>query len=375
MELRRWLFCLFLSLPVTQAISAPVPKEKCESLDYSRRLGPVREQVGTEWCWAMTAADLIGFQQGITPDKQVAVIDVALAGLNMNEQRLMLAGAATGSLPTYMLAREEAEGLTHNFQRKRGLRLVRRQGWSLVGTLAYNGRERVCLESELPSQPATPFRVDKKPRPLLPELPDPLRRSQRRTTDQEFIEMQLKQLGDNSADFSSLSSWQRLAQSCVNEGVPEFLAYSTILEELNQVILASVDKEAQSRCKRGPSVRPMKGEVADFQRGEKSLASEKTAEWLRDGAPIGISLPTEFLEPGWKDSRNIKKWHETVLAGMRWNEETGSCDFKLRNSYGTDCSEYRDELKPRCEGGNIWLTEAELNGTARFATRIQLTGR
>lgn len=374
MELSRWfLSCLLIFTVLNQASAEPVPRDRCQATDYSPRLGPVREQLGTEWCWAMTAADLIGFQQGITPGRQVAVVDVALAGLNMTPQRMKDSAAATGDFPTYIMARDEADEKVVSDLRKRGLQIAGRQGWSMTGALAYNGRERVCYESELASQPPMAFKPDARKRPFLPKVENEHGFSKRRSARQGgFIEELLKSMGDRSADLSTLSALERIRQTCVRDGVPEYQAFSTFLEEFNQVVLAEVEKEAMSKCQKGPPVKPMSGEVADFARGENSQASATAAKWLLDGSPFGIAMPTAFLEKGWDAKKSVKGWHETVLAGMRWNEETSSCDFKIRNSYGTDCSTYREELQARCEGGNLWVTEKELNQITRYSTRIKL---
>jgi|GEM_PF-5893261 len=377
MELRHGLlYCLFNAVSLSQAFAAPIAREQCESIDFGPRLGPVREQLGTEWCWAMTAADLIGFQQGITPARQVAVVDVALAGLNMTPQRIKDSGAATGSFSTYIMARDEADDQEVLAVRKRGLQLAGRQGWSMIGVLAYNGRERVCLESELPSQLPLAFKPEaRRQSSFFPVLSDPPFSGRRRSARQGgYLGEVLKGLGDRSADLSTLSTLERIRQTCVREGLPELLAFSTFLEEFNQVVLAQVENEAIGKCRVGPPVKTMAGEVADFKRGESSQASVTAAKWLRDGSPFGISLPTAFLEKGWDDKKPVKGWHEVVLSGMRWNEGTGRCDFKIRNSYGTDCSQYRDGLKERCEGGNLWLSENELNQITRYSTRIRLTG-
>jgi hypothetical protein len=49
--------------------------------------------------------------------------------------------------------------------------------------------------------------------------------------------------------------------------------------------------------------------------------------------------------------------HAALLAGRRWNSETNTCQFLIRNSYGTSCNKYLDEFKSDCDMGNIWVNE------------------
>ena len=366
MELIR--FTLFLLLLPLTAFGA-VAREQCSPVDHSRVLGPNRNQANSDWCWASAASDLIGFAQGLGPMSQVSLIDTALTGLTATEQRLREAGELS-DWDTYQAARSEAPHLSASERRKRGLRLLDRQGWSLTAVISYNRQPRVCLETEVTSRPATPFLPGRwAPAPLLPRG-DPGNRlpllPEKERAEIEFIERQLARFGDHSVDLRKVSYVQRLLFACENEQAPILQRHSTLFEEYNRVVLAQVAQGVRAKCRRGPAVKPMRAEVRDFQRGPESKAAELAAEWLGEG-PLSVSVPSAFF----RQKATGNKWHEAVLAGRRWNEATGACEFKLRDSYGESCERYREELRPRCESGNLWLTERELTENARFITRVR----
>lgn len=365
MELIRFALILFL-FPLIAC--GAVSREQCGEVDHSRLLGPNRNQANSDWCWASSAADLITFAQGIGPMNQASLIDTALTGLTATEQSLREAGELS-DWGTYQAARSEAPYLTASERRKRGLRLLDRQGWSLTAVISYNRQARVCLEHEVSSRPATPFLpgrwapapfVPRGPAPSLPPLPEKER------AELDFIERQLAGYGDSSFDLKNLSLTQRLLFACENELAPPLQRHSSLFEEYNQVVLRHVAEGVRAKCKRGPPVKRMRAEVRDFQRGPDSKSAELAAEWLGEG-PVSVSVPSELLAPG----KPRSKWHEAVIAGRRWNERTGACEFKLRDSYGESCGRFHRELQARCDRGNVWLTERELLDSARFVTRVR----
>lgn len=349
---------LFLLLPFLAA--AAVPKDSCQDVDYSPKLGLIRNQESSDWCWASSAADLVGFAQGLPANQQVSVVDMALTGMTTTEMTLLKAAETTGDWTTYLAARSEGPHITENEARKNGLRLHERQGWSLTAAIAYNQKPRVCLESDIPSAPPTPFRRGAANRPgaILSE------------DERSFIEEQLRSLGDGSQELSKVDKVQRILSTCVRPDAPVFQRYSDFFQEFNRAVLGFVAENAQKSCKHGPAVRPMTAEVADFNRGKDSPGAAKAAEWLSTG-PLAVSLPSQLLNPGWNPSARVSKWHETVISGRRWNEKSGGCEFKLRNSYGPGCGRYSETFRARCEGGYVWLTEAELRDNARFASRVR----
>lgn len=65
-----------------------------------------------------------------------------------------------------------------------------------------------------------------------------------------------------------------------------------------------------------------------------------------------------FYEPGSDYYKNAGS-HVSVLVGRRWNKQSKTCEFLLRNSWGKNCYSYSNpELKGKCDPntGYVWLS-------------------
>lgn len=79
--------------------------------------------------------------------------------------------------------------------------------------------------------------------------------------------------------------------------------------------------------------------------------------------PIEIHFCPKMLESGVHlDCRT--DGHAALVIGRRWNDTTHSCQYLVRNSWGTECSQYPPRISGHgnCEEGlgNIWLDRGEL---------------
>lgn len=96
--------------------------------------------------------------------------------------------------------------------------------------------------------------------------------------------------------------------------------------------------------------------------GQKSLkrdkkkivkAFEKIESLLSIGRPVGISYNVSHITA-------FEGWHGSSITGRRWN--SGRCEYKVRNSWGKDCSSYNYLSIIECnrEEGSFWVTEQKL---------------
>lgn len=88
----------------------------------------------------------------------------------------------------------------------------------------------------------------------------------------------------------------------------------------------------------------------------KILSSEKPA-------PIGISYNSGVLDKN-GDGGN----HGSIIIGQRFNQKTNTCEFLVRNSYGTNCKTKKMNYKWPCESGNLWVP-----GPALFPETYEIT--
>jgi len=58
--------------------------------------------------------------------------------------------------------------------------------------------------------------------------------------------------------------------------------------------------------------------------------------------------------------------HASSIVGRKWNEKTRTCEFKLRNTWANDCSQYTNpDLKHKCDekSGYIYIPDTLLEET------------
>lgn len=79
--------------------------------------------------------------------------------------------------------------------------------------------------------------------------------------------------------------------------------------------------------------------------------------------PIEIHFCPKILEPGLRVDC-AREGHAALVIGRRWNAGTHSCQYLVRNSWGTECSQYPRKISGNggCEEGlgNIWLDRGAL---------------
>ena len=137
----------------------------CDPVDFSAEMGPVRNQGKTGWCYAFTAADLIGFEIGLTPAEQVSATDVAAATYleNPRELEARLSQMTTANLGyVTQLKRNMLIGAVRSLDANRahwwGMPLAAREGgFEYLAIAVYNMRGGACLESKVASQKSEIF--------------------------------------------------------------------------------------------------------------------------------------------------------------------------------------------------------------------------
>lgn len=71
---------------------------------------------------------------------------------------------------------------------------------------------------------------------------------------------------------------------------------------------------------------------------------------------VGIGFHSNDLYSN--ESRNDDDNHATTLVARRWNSSKNTCEYMMRDNFGTKCEVYQKHFE--CEGGYIWISEAFL---------------
>ena len=83
-------------------------------------------------------------------------------------------------------------------------------------------------------------------------------------------------------------------------------------------------------------------------------------EQLSKKNPVGIAYFAGFF-----DSIDAPKSgsdrHMSLVVGRRRDQKLNSCEYLIRNSWGSSCAGYKNSIiKDKCEGGNVWVDESTL---------------
>ncbi|MBL6988432.1 MAG: hypothetical protein ISR65_01565 [Bacteriovoracaceae bacterium] len=99
--------------------------------------------------------------------------------------------------------------------------------------------------------------------------------------------------------------------------------------------------------------------------GEKAI--DKIDQILSNGDITGIGYyPYVLGEQGYGSTRS---GHSSSIVARKFNDDTGVCEYLIRNSWGPDCTYYDPELK--CEEGQIWVPEERLEKVIFDVTYIE----
>lgn len=349
---------LLIFFPLHAFSAGFLARNECPETDYSKRMGLVRNQTSSSWCRAFVAADLITFHQKSEP---VSALDVAVTGLSSNLVDQRSGYAEPGDFSYFY---QKMRIISSGVDRKIGRPILNRTSvFDYVA--AYNIRERVCTEKEVPSQPPRAFMGSD-------SLFDPSNGE-----EISFLERELKKMGDVSRRAPSIQNQLMNLHLDLNSGCQlsssPLEARLNFWEEFNQIALRNLHKNIEARCVSGPKPNPMKDEnfYPHLSKKNHQNAAQIMAAWLRSGTPMEISYDSDFLDDErWKPAERPIVNHASVIAGMRWNEATDSCEFKIRNSWGPGCDAYASRFSGRCEAGNLWVTEDEVNQVTFALSRI-----
>ena len=269
------LFVLFSVVSAQAAIS----EEECPSIDYSDKLGPVRNQTNVGWCWAFADADLIGFFQ--KTESKVSAMDVAVNALGITTEeysKALLKSSGTWS-DVKNWHNEQLETLM-KFDRYNdssagvaiSARGTARAG--VNGVVSYNLKNKICLESEVPSEGPLAFKPYEKGANAFG------------TPFVSFIKQRLTDLGDQSINEPmSNNSLEYLLSHPLENSTITYDAPG-IVGQRNQRILHKLRSSVAALCKAGPAPQPMKMELRFVARSvlETDIASTNAAAWLREGS-------------------------------------------------------------------------------------------
>lgn len=282
-------------------------KKSCgKTVSLAKSFGPSRDQDTVGWCFAFASADLMSYKL----KKPISAADMAINYFNSRQS----------PVTRWLSGKKQSEY---------------RGGWE-ADALKQTAERGFCLESKFNSEDNGNN-----------EMAGALNRAQ-----------EIK------------NSWLKLKTgACTNDlRTVKALFPQLTLADLNHSIVTSTQSSFISKLATEACEPRLKIEVAPkplIERGpNKSKLFANIDRQLNAGNPLTLAMYSEILIDSDSDGR--KDQHAVMAIGRRFNELTGSCEYLIRNSWGSGAFAH-DPIYDRDEKGHVWIPREKLNDTV-YAT-------
>jgi hypothetical protein len=312
---------LLIVLAFPCLVSASVIKTSqsdCTDLDMrNEALGTSRDQQEVAWCYAFTAADMLGYTFDL-PEKASAA-DVAIA------YNATGAGKLVRWLDVNVINRKDDErrqmAHTTGFN-KVALDKALHNGW--------------CPESVLPSEAWV-----------------------KRTRIQGGWVEQSMPLKEAMIEINSLHA-KRTTLSA--QTLPFYYAFKNVSTPQDFLTLLKTKRMADFYNNLRTAVCRDDRRPFDYRWKVKMVIKNprifKTVnDQLNSGRIVGLDYDSKVLKDSSYRRMTIGSLHTSPIVGRRWNGQTNSCQYLIRDSYGKTC-DGRYDSSYQCENGHVWLNES-----------------
>lgn len=340
------LISLYLFVALTHADQNKLPQkfsdidvqQRCTPKSQEKKLGPTRDQGGTQWCFAYSAADLLTHEMGLGPKKQVSALwtGALYDGTSMSEFDRLYArnwknrGAdVPNDIYTEAFKVRQAMAVRNKENKSR---LQESTGGFVENSLEIAlAQEKICLTSD----------VAKYENDML----DP-------SATLSVIENQLAKRKSKKAEECQTKS-NKIAESNRNDLAN--VAMSLIEDQKNFL---------QSRCSHKMKEKKVYSVKEEFYRKpddpmdpeyrEEALATINQV--LNNNKILAMAYQSRVITA--KDS-GPHALHSSTIVGRK--VINGKCFYQVRNSWGPSCDGYKKDATVQCEhGGAIFVEENAL---------------
>lgn len=286
-------------------------KETCSSVDVSRRLGPVRNQTDKGWCYAFSAAELVGFRLG--PDtanfsRRVSAADIAF---RYNEENTSWFSKWFSSTDTAM-----EEG-----------------GWMGDALKASISKGGFCLEKNAPSEEFAFGQLDDTIRDIRDIL------NQARPSKEEYCYTYLRV--QDMFPGVDLDTYSEILSAAGRDN----WEYFRLLNEKNcagKRNTYGLESDSVVDLNTKNSKIDTLLDALDYQLGKKNIAS--------------IGFDTKMIKADGNGGG-----HAVTVVGRKYDDETKSCKYLLRNSWGDGCpSVVKKSVCAKDHSGHLWVSREDL---------------
>lgn len=291
---------------------------ECTDVDLrNEALGTSRDQKDVAWCYAFTASDMLGYTFDL-PEKASAA-DVAIAYNTTG------AGKLVRWLDVNVINRkdEERRQMAHTTGfNKVALDRAMKNGW--------------CPETVLPSEMWV----------------------KRTRYESGWVEQSMP-LKEAMIEINSLHEQRSKLNA---ENLPYYYAFKNISTPQSFLDLLKTKRMADFYTNLRTAVCRDDRRPFDYGWKVKMVVKnprifKRVNEQLDLGRIVGLDYDSKVLKDKNYRQMKIGSLHTSPIVGRRWNNETNSCQYLIRDSYGQTC-DGRYDSSYDCNRGHVWLNES-----------------
>lgn len=280
-----------------------------------------RDQDGTGWCYAFTAADLISAEVGVPLS---STHTTTIFNRSIDDTAFLKLAYKIGKVFMESDFESTYEG-----------------GWVDMALEKAMKNKEVCKESALPFDGkywgTTSNMVQK-----LEEVKKHLSEN----ADPDYVCSKLqKVISKNELNISLAEIQAILVKENMNTALDSIVSHHCQKEmvELPAMKFGSLRTPRLNRRERGRDIEKVGAKIQKY--------FEKIDSLLKNGKPIGISYNSTTVVPDQGGG------HASVVVARRWR--AGKCEFKIRNSWGRTCESYDENEISGCDylEGSYWVTD------------------
>jgi hypothetical protein len=296
----------------------PTSENDCSTIDLrNEQINYVRNQKEIAWCYAFTAADMLGYT--FKTNEKVSAADVAL---NYNSTGV---GRFAGWLNRTILQRNDSN--VRNEAHQTGFNKI---------ALNQAMSEGYCPESVFPSEDWT-------------EL---TRVGGNWESKQVTLQKAMHAITNLHANRSTLTA----------ENLPYYYSFKNITPEKFVSLIKTKKLVNFYNSLRLLACKDDRKEL-DHHWKVKMVFKNKKIFWrlgeqLERGRPVGLDYDSRILRDRNQRGMSLSRLHTSTVIGRRWHKESQTCQFLVRDSYGDQCNKYDPSYD--CEGGKVWLRESQI---------------
>ena len=311
---------LILAFPIIAFAYTPSSEKNCTPIDLrNETLGEVRDQHDVSWCYAFAGADMLAHSFGLTETMSAA--DIAI-GYNETRVGLFVRWLDLNLFkPKNTVVRQMAH---QNGFNKVSLLAAMKNGW--------------CPESIFPSDSWTKMS----------------------RTDNGWLEAQIP-LAQAMIEISAL---HEIKKTLTTKNIPYYYSFKNVdasgfVQLLQNKNVANFYSDLRKAvCRDDRHAFSETGKVKMVIKNPRIFT--RISKQLESGRLVGLDYDSRILKNSSNRGVKISELHTSGLVGRRWSSENKSCEYLIRNSWGTDCTNSGYDPSYECEGGSLWLAESQI---------------